>query len=551
MVKNKERGEYIVIVIAACLSVLAFLWHFHRGDILLDGDAVAHINVARRVFDSLTPGPLQLGTVWLPLPHILMMPFLVSDWAWRTGAGGSVPSMAAYVFAVLGIFRLVKRGLTALFGPARQTTWAGWVAALLFALNPNMLYLQATAMTESLYLALFVWAVLYFTEFARPDLDNAAPGEKPRELRNCGLCLAAAMLTRYDGWFAAGIIACAAVLVEWRRAAKPAPEAVARHDFTPAMRPLRHVGRFLVIVATVPALWLAYNGLVYGNPLEFATGKYSAHGIAQRSYTAGVVHPPGFHSLGTASLYFLKAVQLDLESLGKLWLATAAVGVVLLLGSGRRLWPWLLLWIPLSFYALSIAYGDAALYVPQWWPFSFYNLRYGVQLIPAIAVFSAGATFFVARALPGKLKMVPAAAVLLVALTSYVPTWREPMCLVEARVNSRLRIDLESKLAEALEGLPRGSTLLMYAGNHSGVLQRADIPLRRVIQEGNHRTWKQPVDPEGLWEKALEDPKCCADYAAGFDEDEVAISARRHGLREVARFEVPGQGSAAVYATGR
>lgn len=125
------------------------------------------------------------------------------------------------------------------------------------------------------------------------------------------------------------------------------------------------------------------------------------------------------------------------------------------------------------------------------------------------------------------------------------------MCLVEARVNSRLRIDLESKLAEALEGLPRGSMLLMYAGNHSGVLQRAGIPLRRVIQEGNHRTWKQPIDPEGLWEKALEDPKCCADYAAGFDEDEVAISARRHGLREVARFEVPGQGSAAVYATGR
>ncbi|HZU44849.1 MAG TPA: hypothetical protein VE994_19370, partial [Terriglobales bacterium] len=82
----------VVVFIAACLSVLAFHWHFHRGDVLLDGDAVAHINIARRVFDSKTPGPLHLGTVWLPLPHILIMPFVVSDWAWHTGFGGSIPS---------------------------------------------------------------------------------------------------------------------------------------------------------------------------------------------------------------------------------------------------------------------------------------------------------------------------------------------------------------------------------------------------------------------------------------------------------------------------
>ena len=46
---------------------------------MLYGDAVAHINIARRVFDSRTPGLLQLGTVWLPLPHLLMIPFLISD----------------------------------------------------------------------------------------------------------------------------------------------------------------------------------------------------------------------------------------------------------------------------------------------------------------------------------------------------------------------------------------------------------------------------------------------------------------------------------------
>ncbi len=40
----------------------------------------------------------------------------------------------------------------------------------------------------------------------------------------------------------------------------------------------------------------------------------------------------------------------------------------------------------------------------------------------------------------------------------------------------------------------------MYLGGHVGALQQAGIPLRQVINEGNHRTWKQPSDREGLWE---------------------------------------------------
>src|ERR1700745_1492500 len=78
------------------LSIAPFFYYFQHGDLLLYGDAVAHINIARRVFDSRTPGLLQLGTVWLPLPHLLMTPFLLSDLAWQSGIGGSIPSMIAY-----------------------------------------------------------------------------------------------------------------------------------------------------------------------------------------------------------------------------------------------------------------------------------------------------------------------------------------------------------------------------------------------------------------------------------------------------------------------
>src|SRR5260370_36568682 len=103
-----DRELAWVAALAGLVSVLSFLFCLRQGSVLFYGDAVAHLNIGRRVFDSQTPGLLQLGTVWLPLPHLLMIPFLVSNWMWRTGVGGSIPSMIAYVAGVMGVFRLTR-----------------------------------------------------------------------------------------------------------------------------------------------------------------------------------------------------------------------------------------------------------------------------------------------------------------------------------------------------------------------------------------------------------------------------------------------------------
>src|SRR5881227_2833310 len=139
-IRRWDPETALVAWIASVVSVASFFYYFHRGELLLYGDAVAHINIARRVIDSRTPGLLQLGTVWLPLPHLLMLPFLVPKWMWRTGVGGSVPSMLAYVFSVAGIFQLIKTILP----PAKDfagAEFAPWFAAAIFALNPNLIYL--------------------------------------------------------------------------------------------------------------------------------------------------------------------------------------------------------------------------------------------------------------------------------------------------------------------------------------------------------------------------------------------------------------------------
>jgi len=110
-------------------------------------------------------------------------------------------------------------------------------------------------------------------------------------------------------------------------------------------------------------------------------------------------------------------------------------------------------------------------------------------------------------------------------------------------------VAFETELAKQLERLPSRSTILMYIGDHVGALQRAGIPLRRVIHEGNHGDWKHALARTGMWEDALAQPGRLADYAVAFDDDPVARSARAHGLPSVVVVETLGQPRAVIYQT--
>lgn len=526
-----------VAVLASFASVVTFLIYFRNGDILLFGDAVAHINIARRVFDSRTPGLLQLGTVWLPLPHLLMIPFLISKGMWQTGVGGSLPSMTAYVFGVAGIFRLVRGALKASGARPSGARVAAWLAAAIYGLNPNLLYLQSTAMTESLYLCLFVWAVVHFREFAEGAGKDEWNADTKRSLMKCGWCLAGACLTRYDGWFlAAGIGALVGVLA-WSSGVK---------------KEWRTVAGFLLLAAAGPLLWLAYNGLVYRNALEFANGPYSARAIERKTAVPGFPPHPGTNNLPVAGLYFLKAAQFSVAegTAQRGWLFIAAIGLVVVLVKSK-LAPVLLLWTPLPFYMLSVAYGGVPIFTPAWWPHSLYNLRYGVQLLPALVVFYAIATWYLVSSAPSRYaKWLFAVLCGAVVIVSYAAVWKaQPACYREAWVNSRTRMQLERALAEQLMRLPPHSSLLMYLGGHVGALQDAGIPLERTINEGNHRVWKQASDPEGLWERALADPGRYADFAVAFEGDPVWEAVHARGLSSLVIIAVNGQQRAEIYRT--
>ena len=69
-------------------AAIATTWSAKTHSMLLYGDARSHLNVARHVTDGLRPGLVQLGSVWLPLPHILLIPLVfLPPLAERSGGG--------------------------------------------------------------------------------------------------------------------------------------------------------------------------------------------------------------------------------------------------------------------------------------------------------------------------------------------------------------------------------------------------------------------------------------------------------------------------------
>jgi hypothetical protein len=507
--RRSLRDETLFVgMIAALLSILAFGYCYPRSLLLLYGDAVAHLHIARRILDSLNPGIRQIGSVWLPFPHLLMMPFVMKMSWWQSGIAGAIPSMACYILSVAGLWRLARYWLR----PAGAV-----VATLFFALNPGLLYMQTTAMTEPLFLCQMIWSTLLLTATLR-SLITGDGRRAARALALCGVILVTAIYTRYDGW----IFACLVWLIALRAMVRAS-----------AWR-TRAGGAFVLLTGMLlaaPILWFAWNARQYGDWLDFMRGPYSAKAIDIRTSPPGSPHYPGWHSLRVAELYFLKAAELGAapERWCNLLLGLAIVGAIAAAVRWRKrcILPALLLWMPAPFYAYSIAYGSVPIHIPLWWPHSWYNTRYGMEMLPAFAL-SLG--FLVARLIaraevrwPRHAPLLLLVAIVLILLDTSALIRGTPLVLAEGIENSRTRIQFETAYAKALRRLPPQGMILVWTSDHIGAFQRAGIPLRRTINETDYYQWKA----------ALAHPAQSAAWVIAADKDAVtqAVAAHPEGLQ--------------------
>ena len=522
-----RRAEgLIVLACCAALSFAAAIWSWRHDAMLNYGDAVAHLAIARRVIDSHYPGLKQLGSVWLPLPHLLMIPFVAVYRWWADGIAGLIPSALAYVFGCVGVYRLARQWMSA---------WAATIALTFFAINPNLLYLQTTAMTEPLFLCELIWAAVWLVEWRRA-LD-ADPERSSRFLWLIALVLIASVFTRYDGWVLA-LLAWTSIGVTLLRRGRLGSIVF-------------WVASALVIAA--PVVWLVYNATVFGDWLDFARGPYSAKAIELRTMTPGSGPPhPGWHDPWVSLLFFVRTAEID--SSAELWgnrvLALSVLGAAIGCVTARRrgfLWA-LLLWLPVPFYAYSVAYGSVPIFIPKWWPHSWYNTRYGMELLPALAL-SLGfvAHLFLIGVREFKPRWVKYAAGLLISLAvwnAWKVTAEKPLTYIEGTKNIDARRPFEQQIPPILRGLLAtrpGAPMLIKTSVYPNLVAFTGIPLRQTLNEGDG----------DFYRAALAAPATQAAIVVAFDGDEIdqAVKVHPEGLTAVGHYAAPGQPTGTVYVS--
>jgi Dolichyl-phosphate-mannose-protein mannosyltransferase len=193
---------------AATIGVAAAIRYHQLGLTLSHYDARGHLIVARRVIDSLTPGWQQIGAVWLPLPHLLNLLPVQIDAFYRSGASAVAMSVASFVLAAVAIASIVRQ-LT-------DSAPAALVAAAVFVLNPNVVYLSATPMTEPLLLGLTTLGVAMLIASSAKATEGDR-SEREGLSRATGIVLALACLTRYEAWPVTYAALAATVWTRWRR----------------------------------------------------------------------------------------------------------------------------------------------------------------------------------------------------------------------------------------------------------------------------------------------------------------------------------------------
>jgi Dolichyl-phosphate-mannose-protein mannosyltransferase len=459
--------EHLIIVLAALVSIVAYAWYASHGLTLGYGDALSRMLIARRVIVSHTPGLAQLGTTWLPLHTMLMLPLIWNDSLFHSGLAGSIPSMVAYVVASVYLFRIARF----LFA-ARAVAWT---SALAFTLNPSVAYMQTTAMSEVPLLCAAVIAIYYMLRWAQ--------SYHALDLVKSAAAVAVGTGIRYDGWALAVALAAFVLYFSWRRQGYRGAE---------GWGILYGSLAFSGCVA-----WVIYNAVIFHDPLLFFFFGNTTH---DTSYMAQF---PSYHKPWLSFELYGYSVG---AMVGWMTAFLAVLGLALFLFRYRlraSALPAYALLIPLAYHWLIFYMGIDTILMPELGLFIYWNVRFGLELIPAV-------TFFVGFLASVRRALFFASLTLIVAFAVLDSTMETPFALREPLASTTYGVTAEMVAKWFSTQYRDGEVLVSYVPNAPVMFfMMQDIPDQNFITDANG----------GLFTAALAHPQDTVTWIV-FDESQ-------------------------------
>lgn len=457
-----EKAVPVVLALMlVALSVSNYLNYYHSGLGISYNDARSHLDIGRRVVEGLKPGLAQLGSVWLPLTHLLMVPTIWNDFMWHSGLSGALESMSSFVVTGLVIYLYLGRLKVGLFGRV--------AAVAVFAANMNILYLQSTAMTELPLLATMTLGCYSLLVWHQED--------KIIDLIKAAFWIMLSTLIRYDGWFLLAASSALVLFQSWRRNNYKVSEGT--------------VLIFLTLSGFGVVLWLLWNQLIFKDPLYFAFGPFSAHAQQEQLNQAGVLATKG--NLWLSLKIYLYALMYNSYTVSVI---VAAAGAVYLwfdkrVSSSSR-FASLALLAPFVFNVLALYLGHSVLFVQGLSGDTWFNVRYGIMLWPSIAILVG----YVVGRLP-HLRWPVLGILAIIVFFAFVN--KDAVTIDDAQTGAS-----QKNVSEVAGWLLNNTShlsgyILISAASHDAVIFSSGLPMKRFIHEGTGAYWESATANPDRW----------------------------------------------------
>jgi Dolichyl-phosphate-mannose-protein mannosyltransferase len=358
-VKEHDPWQIAIFVVACIASIIAC--RYYLPQILAFKDVLTHLQITRSIIAGAIPFDLtKLGGIWLPLPHLLMLPFIWNDDLWRSDLAGSIPSMLCYVVAARYVF-LIARRLT-------RDSRASFIGTLLFVLNSNVLYLQSTPASAMVSIATSLMACYYFLAWVQEN--------QLKQLLLAAGCTLLATLAGYEGWMLFLVLL---ALVIGTGLLKRQPGAQIQGN----------VLVFSLLAGLGIGVWLLWCTELFGSPFYFL----SRHNSLLMPQSATVHSLVTYHDFWQSLHYYVLSCA---QIVGPI-LAVLAVLALAVFAIRKRFKPevfaLLALLVPGAFSLVSLYWGLLGPSVTTSLPLgvsqALRNVPFGVEMVPAAAVFVA------------------------------------------------------------------------------------------------------------------------------------------------------------------